>query len=57
MEPEERDACLWCGGEVYAGEPVFAGNGGLVHRECMPDMLMEKIEFLAAICGFEEVIA
>ncbi|MCI8524942.1 MAG: hypothetical protein HFF17_03275 [Oscillospiraceae bacterium] len=53
-----RGYCLWCGGEVYAGEPAFAGSGGLVHGGCMADCLAETpgVAFLAAVCGFEEVI-
>ena len=57
-EPHGCRRCLWCGGELYGGNAAFRGSAGTVHPECMGALLLDKpgLPYLAAICGFREVI-
>lgn len=54
-----RGHCQWCGGEIFVGEPAYGRYGVLLHRDCLEPQLAEDpgLEFLAAFCGWEEVIA
>ena len=58
-EPEERGKCAWCGGEIYAGNRIYTGDEGLIHRECILPLMVERrgVGYLAAACGYGEVIA
>lgn len=58
-EPLERGKCAWCGGEIYVGNLIYTGDEGLIHRECILPLMTERLGagYLAAVCGYKEVIA
>lgn len=50
------DVCKYCGGEIYASDPIYESEVGRIHEECMESYLLEKfgVERLAYLCDWEK---
>lgn len=62
LEPPEDKIigyCARCGGEIYAGNPVYLCDEGMVHVDCVLEHIEEVMsrQEIASLCGYRSGIA
>lgn len=58
-EPKQIGRCIHCDGEIYAGDPVYSGENGMLHLECVKDYLMQEMsaDVVASKFGYTMEVA
>ena len=58
-EDVEVGKCACCGGEIYAGNPVYICDEGRVHADCVLQHIHDNMSRreIATSCGYREEIA
>ncbi len=54
QDPQNRApaaCCLFCGGEIYPGEPLSHWEGGLLHPDCLVFALLRRFPLRLAAGG------
>ena len=62
LEPPEDKIigyCAQCGGEIYAGNPVYLCDEGMVHVDCVLEHIEQAMsrQEIASLCGYRSRIA
>lgn len=58
-EDVEVGKCACCGGEIYAGNPVYRCDEGMIHPGCVLQHIAEGMSSreIASLCGYREGVA